>query len=347
MKVASLIKKQEIQIVDQEPETLSSSDVRVDVYAAGICGSDIPRYFQGRVHFFPVVLGHEISGVVSEIGSSVKGVVPGDHVVVIPLMPCGNCRSCAEGKYSLCENYKFIGSSVNGGFATQIVLPEKNLYKLPKQIPHEDSIFFETASVALHAVDLLGDIYGANVAIVGTGTVGLLCAQWSVLKGAKTVVFGRSEYNAKVEGLGLAYCSLRRAITEYEGGFDFVIDAVGYSSSIDSSLLLLRKAGLLSLVGTPSEDVILTSKTWNYINRKELVIKGSWMGYSAPFPGKEWDLVSEAILNNKIRLGDALLNENKFHLNEINKAFDLFKEGKPVRGRVLIYTDKLKALRGW
>lgn len=338
MKVASLIAKEKILIEERNPKSLGPTDVKINVCAAGICGSDVPRFFNGRVHFFPIVLGHEVSGVVDEVGCQVKDLHPGDHVVVVPLMPCGKCVHCAEGSYALCENYKFVGSSVDGGVAEQLVLPEKNLFKLSQKIKHKDAIFFETASVALHAVDLLGDIYGAKVAVVGTGTVGLLCSQWCRLKGAKVNLFGRSQTSDKAISLGIPYFSIGEHVNCQNSKYDFVIDAVGYSSSIDCALVLLKKGGVLSLVGTPSEDVLISSKIWNLVNRKELVIKGSWMGYSSPFPGKQWERVMQAIVEDKIALSSVLLFRQQFPLDQINDAFSLFADSKPVRGRVLIYT---------
>lgn len=339
MKIARLVGKKDIRIEEIDIPKPGSNEVLVKVGACGICGSDIPRYYLGRVHFFPIVLGHEVSGVVQECGCEVSKVSRGDHVVIVPLMPCGICDNCKTGNYSLCSNYKFIGSSVNGGFSEYMVVPEANVYKVSKEIPHSDAIFFETATVALHAVDLLGDVEKKEVAVVGTGTVGLLCAQWLRNYNASVTVFGRSLSNEKVTKLNLSYSSLQETCESFDSKFDFVIDAVGSSSSINSSIAILSRKGILSLVGTPNENVVFTSKDWTLINRKEITIKGSWMGYSSPYPGSEWSRVSNAMVENQLRLGEVLLYEQKFPLEKINEAFALYDKGSKVRGRVLIYPD--------
>lgn len=336
MKVARLVGKKNICIEDVDIPSPKGNEVLVRVGACGICGSDIPRYYLGRVHFFPIVLGHEISGIVSECGGSVRNVSNGDHVVIVPLIPCGQCDSCKVGNFSLCSNYRFIGSSVDGGFAEYMVVPASNVYKVAKDISHSDAVFFETATVALHAVDLLGNVSNKKVAVVGTGTVGLLCAQWLRIYNASVSVFGRSPDNERVAKLDLPYFSLHDLNDSYDSKFDFVIDAVGSSSSINTSISFLSRKGTLSLVGTPNEDVIFTSKAWTFINRKEIIIKGSWMGYSTPYPGSEWSRVSEAMEKGQLKLGEVLLYDQKFPLEKINDAFALYEKGVKVRGRVLV-----------
>ena len=339
MKIAKLVGKKDLRLENVSTSKPKDGEVLVKVKACGICGSDIPRYYLGRVHFFPIVLGHEVSGVIAECGPGVHNVSKGDHVVIIPLMPCGVCENCKNGNFSLCRNYKFIGSSVNGGFSEYMVVPESNVYKISKEIPYSDAIFFETATVALHAVDLLGDIAKKKVAVVGTGTVGLLCAQWLRIYNAIVDVFGRSQTNQKVSELNFPYFSLQKWEDDFDSKYDYVIDAVGSSSSINTSICLLSRKGILSLVGTPNEDVVFSSKAWTYINRKELTIRGSWMGYSAPFPGSEWARVSKAMDEHQLKLGNILLYEQSFSLEKINEAFALYENAGKVKGRVLIYPD--------
>lgn len=334
MRTAYLNSTENISVVEVPTPVPQEGEVLVKVKACGICGSDIPRYFQGKVHFFPIVLGHEIAGVVEACGSNIHDLQFGTKVAVVPLMPCQNCQFCSRGLFSLCEKYKFIGSSVNGGLATHIVLPRGNVYKLPANINLEDAVFFETATVALHAVDLLGDVNDYKVGVIGAGTVGLLCAQWLTLLGAKVTLMARSLINEKSKCLGIPYISLANCVQEAQ--FDKVIDAVGEKESLQTAFNAVKKKGIVSVVGTPSSELAFTSHCWTLINRKELTIKGSWMGYSSPFPGSEWKRTEEALPSGKLRLAEILAHPRRYSLEEVEKAFDLFRVKGQVRGRVLI-----------
>ena len=120
-----VVKYEEIQEPKVTPNT-----VKIRVKACGICGSDIPRAMARGAHSYPIVLGHEFSGIVNDIGRDVTSVKAGDHVVVAPLIPCHKCDDCKKGNYSLCKHYSFIGSRQQGANADYIVVPEQNVVKI-------------------------------------------------------------------------------------------------------------------------------------------------------------------------------------------------------------------------
>jgi len=187
MKAAVLHGPKDIRCEDVPIPRLGVKDVLIKNKAVGICGSDIPRVWAGAAHFYPIILGHEISGEIVEVGEEVEKLSLGDRVAVIPLIPCFTCSACQEGRYSSCRNYSFIGSRRNGGFAEFVSVPETNIIKLPKGVSLEEGALLEPLSVALYALMRGGFTAGEKIAILGLGTIGMLVLQWAKIFGAKMI----------------------------------------------------------------------------------------------------------------------------------------------------------------
>lgn len=156
MKAAVVHGVNDIRYEDVETPNPGAGEILVKVAYTGICGSDIPRVNADACHFYPNILGHEFSGSVAAVGDGVSDFEVDDKVAGIPLLPCMNCTDCKNGDYSLCKNYKFIGSSVFGSFANYVVLPANNVVKFDGDVPYETAAFFEPATVSMHAVKRLG-----------------------------------------------------------------------------------------------------------------------------------------------------------------------------------------------
>lgn len=188
MKAAVLYGNEDIRYDDFKTPEVTPGTVKVRIRATGICGSDVPRVLHHGAHFYPVVLGHEFSGDVVEVGEGVKNIQVGDTVSGAPLLPCMKCADCQSGNYSLCKNYSFIGSREQGSFAEYVVMPEENAIKYDPSIPYEQAAMFEPSTVALHGL-YCNDYQGGDyVAVLGGGTIGLFTAQWARVFGAKKVV---------------------------------------------------------------------------------------------------------------------------------------------------------------
>ena len=162
MKAAVLISKNNLVYKKVSDLKIKKEEVLIRVKMSGICGSDIPRVFENKAHFYPIILGHEFSGEVVKKGEKVINLEIGDRVVGIPLVPCLKCKECKKGDYAFCKNYRFVGSSIQGSFAEYIKLNEKNVLKIQKNISFEKGVFFEPATVALHALKRLNYKKGKN-----------------------------------------------------------------------------------------------------------------------------------------------------------------------------------------
>lgn len=348
MKAVVLYENSVIKYEDYNLPNIENNMVKIHVKACGICGSDIPRVFNNSAHFYPVVLGHEFAGVIEEIGEGVENFKVGDHVAGIPLMPCYECDDCKKGNYSLCENYKFVGSSIQGAFAEYIILPKTNVFKIASQIPFEQGALFEPSTVALHSIFVSEFKRKKTVAILGGGTVGLFILQWVKILGASNiVVFGRDKNHLKLaKELGadktisiLDFDNIYSNETlEKIGFFDYVYEASGAEQMINWSFSIAGKKSTICMVGTPKQQVKFNFKQWELINRKELKVLGSWMSYSEPFPGKEWDMTNEYFSNGKLKY-DFKLFHKIFPMKDAESAFELFRSGEKINGRILLKND--------
>ena len=188
MKAAVVVANEDVQYQEIEEPKVTKGAVKIKVRYSGICGSDIPRVLNHGVHFYPIVLGHEFSGDVVEVGEGVTKVKVGDRVSGAPLLPCMKCDDCQKGNFSLCKHYSFIGSRQQGSNADYVVVPEQNAVPFDKSVSYEQGAMFEPATVAIHGV-FQNDYHGGEyVAILGGGTVGMFTMQWTKIFGSKKVV---------------------------------------------------------------------------------------------------------------------------------------------------------------
>ena len=188
MKAAVLYGNEDIRYADWETPECRPGTVKVRVRATGICGSDVPRVLHHGAHFYPIVLGHEFSGDVVEVGEGVEGIFAGDTVSGAPLVPCMKCADCQLGNFSLCRHYSFIGSREQGSFAEYVVIPAANAIRYDPSIPYEQAAMFEPSTVAVHGLLQARYRGGETVAILGCGTIGIFTLQWAKILGAKQIV---------------------------------------------------------------------------------------------------------------------------------------------------------------
>ncbi|MCD8013241.1 MAG: galactitol-1-phosphate 5-dehydrogenase [Lachnospiraceae bacterium] len=321
----------------------------IKVKYTGICGSDIPRVNADAAHYYPIVLGHEFSGTVEEVGEGVTSVKPGDRVAGIPLVPCMKCEDCQKGNYSLCKHYDFIGSHSYGSYAEYVCMPESNIVKFAEDVTFEQGAFFEPATVALHGLERTGYKGGKTVAILGGGTVGMMTMQWAKIFGAKEVVVfdivdERLELGKRLGATG-GINTLKEGFMDeamaYTGGrgFDYVYETAGNTITMKMAFELAANRADVCFIGTPTRDLTFTVKEWENINRKEFNLTGSWMSYSAPFPGHEWELVAHYFATGDLKMDDSFTFKI-FPLSKIDEAFELFKTPGTVKGKILIDSEQ-------
>lgn len=343
MKAAVLKGEMNIAYQDIDKPKINPNEVLVKVKASGICGSDLPRVLADGAHYYPIVLGHEFSGEIVEIASDVQNLKVGDRISGAPLVPCHQCQDCARGDYAQCKNYSFIGSRDFGSWAEYVKLPACNAFKLPEKVNYIQGAFFEPTTVGLHGLFLMNYQGGTDVAIIGMGTIGLLTLQCVKALGAKRIfAFDIDEERLEVaKEYGADFC-LNTGTKDFKDfvweetkdrGFPVVVETAGVEFTEKLSLELAANKGDLMFIGTPAQDITLAPREFEYINRKELTVRGSWMSYSAPFPGREWELAAYYFEQGLIQV-DKLI-DRVIPLEDISQAFADLKQGK-VKGKIIL-----------
>lgn len=348
MQAAVLWGENDLRVQDWEKPVPKAGEALVRVKNVGICGSDMPRVLQGTAHSFPIILGHEFSGVVEAVGENVEQVRPGMRVAAAPLVPCHECEDCRAGNYSLCGRYSFIGSRVNGAWAQYVCVPERNLVEIPDNVSFVEGALFEPLTVALHGLLLLGlgERKDEKLAIIGMGTIGLLTLQAARLLGAKDItVFDIDDARleaARELGATAAYNTASDTLLSdidaatNKRGFPLVAEAAGVAATEKLALALAGKKSRVMYIGTPSRPVTLEPAEFERINRKELWLSGSWMSYSAPFPGREWTLAVEAFANGFAKADSVL--DRILPLSQIGDAFADIAAGR-VKGKIMLEVE--------
>ena len=348
MKAAVLYGNYDMRYEDVcEPE-IKPGMVKVRVCACGVCGSDIPRITEGMAHYYPIVLGHEFSGFVTEIGENVKSLKPGDHIAGVPLIPCMKCADCSKGNYSLCKNYTFIGSRIQGGFADYIVIPERNAVKIDEAIPYEVGALFEPSTVALHGIRISKFSGGKNAAVLGGGTIGIFTLQWLKILGAKNVVvFGRDKKHLELsvrlgadKVISTKEENFMREAMDFTGdeGFDYVYETAGAVETMKMAFELAAKKASICMIGTPKKDITFSPREWENLNRKELSLTGSWMSGCSPFPGDEWALTAHCFAKGQLKY-DPEIFYRQLPLCDTERLCEILKESNKIKGRILLVND--------
>ena len=348
MKAGVVHAKYDIRYEEIEKPAVEEGKVLVKVKYTGICGSDVPRVNGDACHFFPNVLGHEFSGTVAEVGEGVTSVKPGDRVAGVPLVPCMKCVDCQQGNYSLCKHYSFIGSREFGSFAEYVLMPERNVVPFADEIGFEQGAFFEPATVALHGLQRVPYEGGKNVAILGGGTVGLFTMQWARIFGAKNLVVFDIEDSRLDLGKDLGATAgintrdedfMEQAMDITGGrGYDYVFETAGNTVTMKMAFALAANKANMCFIGTPTRELTFTVKEWECMNRKEFNLTGSWMSYSAPFPGKEWELVAHYFKTGDLKFDESLIFK-KIPLSRIADAFEMYRTPGTVKGKILIDSE--------
>ncbi|MCZ4551037.1 2,3-butanediol dehydrogenase [Gordonia rubripertincta] len=298
MRAAMYYGNQKVEIVDAPNPAPAAGQVKVKVGFNGICGSDLHEYYAGPIFIptephpltgqqAPLILGHEFSGTISELGDGVDGFAIGDRVAVLPLYYCGKCSRCAAGNYNTCAQFAFHGLMADGGMAEYTVVPVGMLHKLPNDLPLELGALVEPMAVAYHAAQL-GDLSPGDTAVVfGAGPIGI--GLWFALRGIGiddvVVVEPSADRRSAIRHLGAEVLDpseadvISKILERTDGrGADAVFDAAGVPAAVATGLgCLAGRSPFVSVaiyekpIETPLISLILG----------ESRIQGS-LGYTAP-----------------------------------------------------------------
>lgn len=318
-----------------EPE-LEAGTVLVSVKAAGICGSDIPRVYRTGTYSYPLIPGHEFSGVVEQVGESVDAGWTGRRVGVFPLIPCRECPTCQKKQYEMCRNYSYLGSRTNGGFAEYVRVPEWNLLELPDDVTLEQAAMLEPMAVAVHAIRKAQVNRSDTVAVCGLGTIGLFVAMFLKDLGCQRILgIGNKESQKKLwMELGLCaddYCdSTKEDVAAWtmartnEHGVDIFFECVGKNETVLSALDCVIPAGKIQLVGNPAGDMEFSKADYWKLLRKQLTFLGTWNSSYTHEQADDWHYVLERLQSGSVH--PELMITHRFPLEDLRKGFELMRD---------------------
>ncbi|EFP7686272.1 alcohol dehydrogenase catalytic domain-containing protein [Shigella flexneri] len=301
------------------PEIKHQDEVRVKIASSGLCGSDLPRIFKNGAHYYPITLGHEFSGYIDAVGSGVDDLHPGDAVACVPLLPCFTCPECLKGFYSQCAKYDFIGSRRDGGFAEYIVVKRKNVFALPTDMPIEDGAFIEPITVGLLAIQCAVALGAKSVTAIDISSEKLALAK----SFGAMQTFNSSEMSAP---------QMQSVLRELRFN-QLILETAGVPQTVELAVEIAGPHAQLALVGTLHQDLHLTSATFGKILRKELTVIGSWMNYSSPWPGQEWETASRLLTERKLSLEPLIAHRGSFE-SFTQAVRDIARNAMP--GKVLL-----------
>jgi L-iditol 2-dehydrogenase len=275
-----------------EPEVLPGH-VLLEVKAAGVCGTDLHIYHDEYPTNPPVIMGHEVAGVVAQVGEGVTTCRPGDRVTSETYFyVCGQCGFCRNGAPNMCPSRKSIGSGVDGAFASYVLVPGHNIHLLPPNVDELAGALSEPLACCVHALEMTRVEPGETAVVSGPGAVGLLMAQVVKAAGADVIVLGTEADELRLEmartlGMDLALnvqqVDARQTIDERTGGLgaDIVFECAGAGPSAQSCLNLVRRQGRYAQVGLFGKPV-----QWDLeqVCLKELRVSGSFAHVPSAWP---------------------------------------------------------------
>lgn len=265
-RTALLRAPREFELVERDKPRPGPGEAVMRTVATAVCHTDLSIYTgQHPGVRYPVVMGHESTGIVDSLGEGVSGLEPGAHVIVNPIIACRHCDSCARGATHLCRNSGLFGREVDGSLSSYIKLPAQYLHRLPAAMPLEQATLIETLATVRHAQRRVGVARGESVVVLGQGTGGLLHTRLAVLAGADRVIaVSRTRWKLEMAGrMGahhLVASSVEHAVDEVRrltggAGADVVIDAAGGPQALKAAIAMLCPGGRFCAYSISHEPV--------------------------------------------------------------------------------------------
>ena len=323
MKAARYTAERQVELVETARPSPEPGWVVIDVKACGVCGSDLHQY-RGEWTQLEFAGGHEIAGVVAEVGEAVEGFEVGDRVCAECFSHCGQCRYCVAGLYNLCDRRVFPAGRRPGGFAELSPVHQSALFKLPDDMSLEDGVMVEPLAVSYRAFALTGATHRDTLAVLGSGTIGLLAVASAHAAGVGRVIATAKYPNqaALAGDLGADDVVVANEdgveqinrLTD-KAGVDAVVETIAAAATFKQACAIARRAGTIALLGGHREPAEVELGP---IVGKELCIKGSsCYGRTDMAPDFEWAM--QLIASGHVPA--AKLVTHRFGLDDIAAAF--------------------------
>lgn len=276
-----------LEIKDIAQPTIGKRDVMIKIEYCGVCGTDI-HIFNGEGGAFdvspPLIMGHEMSGVVEKVGEEVTDFQPGDHVTVDPNNMCGECFHCSNAMEQFCTNSIGTGTTQDGGFAEYCCVTEKQVFKIDASVSFIEAAMTEPISCCIHGIDLCQIKLGDEVIVIGGGPIGLLMLQLAKKAGASKVILSEPVKEKRELALKLGAdvvinpmdTNLEKTIEDYSKNINTVIECVGRIETIKQAINIAGYGSTVMMFGLTGPDVEVAIKP-DIIFKKEIKLISSFI----------------------------------------------------------------------
>ncbi len=323
----------------EKPE-INANQILMQTMRIGVCGSDIHVYHGLHPYTsYPIVQGHEVAGVIVELGAAVEGLAVGDKVVFTPQVTCGACYPCTNGMYHICESLKVMGFQTAGAAQEYFALDAANVLPVPDALTLDEAALIEPLAVAVHALGRGGGARGKKVLVLGAGTIGNLVAQAAKALGAEAVMITDiSGYKLdKARDCGIDFMvnpneqDLEQAILQYLGPnrADLTLECVGAQPTITQAVALARKGTTIVVVGVfgdkPKVDLGL-------VQDRELSLVGTLM-----YQKCDYERAIELATSGKLHLDKMITHY--FPFQEYADAYEMIDQAQGHVMKVVITLD--------
>ena len=322
MKAVTVISSENLEICEVPiPEMKNDDDILIKVKSGGLCGSDIHIYHgHNKSATYPRIIGHELAGEVVGMGEGVTNLSIGDHIVIDPVISCSNCYPCSVGRHNVCSNLKALGVHTDGGFREYIVMPQKNVHKISKDICWEEAALIEPFTISAQVLSRGEVTEKDTIFLMGAGPIGLCILQGIKRIGAKCFISDLLDQRlemAKSMGADLTINAskqdVKKVILEKTGGVGVpvVIDAACTNETFEEAIRLAAPAGRVVILGFESSPSRIAQFD---IVSKELDVRGTRLN-NHRFPAViQWF--------NKKEVDAKALISHVFHFTDIKKAIE-------------------------
>jgi len=277
VKASVLVANGIIELQERAYPQLEDDEYIVKIIAVGICNSDIYRAYSGQAYHYPLVMGHEISGVIAEKGCNTNKYSIGQKVVVFPLIPCNSCDYCKKREWVHCEHYDYYGSRRDGGYQEYLAVKEWNILPIGSDIDPILACLCEPVAVSIHAVDIVPRTKSNETALViGAGLIGLVISARLREKGCNVTITDRNDFKLNIaKEIGVTPISPDE-LTSHIHSFPLIVEASGAPVMFQNSIKWISPFGNVIWVGNIQGNLNLNQQEVSNVLRKEITIKGVW-----------------------------------------------------------------------
>ena len=331
MRASFLNSPGEVELRDIEMPALQADQVLIRVAAVGVCGSDVHYYQHGKIGPYvvdhPLILGHELSGTITAVGSDIPASRIGSRVAVEPQRPCRVCEQCKAGRYNLCPRMEFYATPpVQGAFCEYVAIQSDFAFDIPDNVSFEAAALIEPLSVGIWAAQRAQIQLGSRVLIAGAGPIGLIMAQVTKVFGAAEIII--TDVNEERRNFALqngATVGLDPRTDDIEGlAVDVFIDASGVAAAVSQGIKAVGPAGRAILVGMGNDDVMLPV---SHIQNNEIWVSGVFRYANT------WPLGIRLVSTGQVDLD--LLVTHTFGLDKVEEALNSGKLPGALKALVL------------